>query len=60
MHRSYEGAYEYESWMLSGMDSFRILKAATSINAELLEIDDKVGTIEPGKLADIAAWREIY
>ena len=57
VHRSYEGAYEYESWMLSGMDSFRILKAATSINAELLEIDDKVGTIEPGKLADIAAWK---
>lgn len=57
VHRSYEGAYEYESWMLSEIDPFRILKAATSINAELLEIDDIVGTIEPGKLADIAAWK---
>ena len=57
VRRSYEGAYEYESWMLSGMNPFRILKAATAINAELLEINDKVGTIEPGKLADISAWK---
>lgn len=57
VHRSYEGAYEYESWMLSGMDPFRILRAATATNAELLEISDIVGTIQPGKLADLAAWK---
>jgi len=41
--------------MEAGIEPFRILKAATSVNAKLLEMDDQIGTIEPGKLADIAA-----
>ncbi|MDR1621266.1 MAG: amidohydrolase family protein [Synergistaceae bacterium] len=56
VHECYESWYEYRSWMRSGMDPFRILKAATSVNAGILEIDDKIGSIEPGKLADIAGW----
>lgn len=56
VHRSYEGGYEYESWMLSGIDPFRILRAATATNAEILGLADKTGTIEPGKYADISAW----
>ena len=35
---------------------YRILEAATRINAEILQLDDKIGTIEAGKLADISAW----
>ncbi len=53
----YHGAFEYEAMMKSGLDPFRILKAATSVNAKLLELDDRLGTIEPGKLADIAGWK---
>lgn len=29
------------------------LKAATKINSEILDMDDKLGTLEPGKLADV-------
>lgn len=57
VHRSYEGAYEYEAWMNSGMNPFRILRAATATNAELLQMEDQIGTLEPGKKADIAAWK---
>jgi len=38
------------------MDPFRTLKAATSVNAGILRMDHLIGTIEPGKLADIAGW----
>ena len=56
VHNNYESGYEFESMFNSGMDPFRILKAATSVNAEIIERDD-IGTIEVGKLADISAWR---
>ena len=55
VHQSYEGWYEYQSMMLTGMDPFRILKAATSVNAEIVGRDD-IGSIEVGKKADIAGW----
>ena len=42
--------------MESGMDTFRILKAATKNNAEICEIDKITGTIEKGKYADISGW----
>ena len=32
------------------------MHAATKVNSEILELDDKIGTIEPGKYADIAGW----
>ena len=38
------------------MGAFRTLKAATSVNAGILKMDHLIGTIEPGKLADIAGW----
>lgn len=56
VHNQYDSGYEYESWMLSGMDPFRILKAATATNAGILGMDDKIGTLEPGKYADISGW----
>ena len=43
--------------MRSGMEPFRILKAATKTNAEILGIDAFTGTIEKGKNADISGWR---
>ena len=38
-----------------GMSAIGALRSATSLDAELLGIADKVGTLEPGKLADIVA-----
>ncbi len=56
VHQPYESCYEYRCWRRSGMSALRTLRAATSVNAEILGIQDKVGTIEPGKLADLAGW----
>ncbi|MFZ7103271.1 MAG: amidohydrolase family protein [Peptococcaceae bacterium] len=56
VHQCYESWYEYDSWLKSGVDPFRALKAATSVNSEILELSNYIGSIEPGKYADIAAW----
>ena len=56
-HQNYESGYEYEAWLNSGMNPFAALKAATSVNADILQLSDKIGTIEPGKYADISAWK---
>ena len=57
VHNAYENGYEYESWMNSGIDPFRILKAATSTNAEILGLSHLIGTIETGKIADLSGWK---
>lgn len=56
-HQNYDSGWEYDAWMRSGMGAFRTLKAATKTNSEILGIADKTGTLEPGKFADIAAWK---
>ena len=56
-HQNYESGYEFKAWMESGMGTFRTLHAATKVNSEILQLDDKIGTLEAGKLADIAAWK---
>lgn len=56
-HQNYESGYEFKAWMESGMGTFRTLEAATKTNAEILQLDDKIGTLEVGKYADIAAWK---
>lgn len=56
VHNNYESGWEYHTWLTNGIDPFRALQAATKTNAEICEIDDKVGTIQPGKFADIAGW----
>ncbi len=56
VYQCYDSWVEYASWLKAGMDPFRTLKAATSVNAEILEIDDITGSIVPGKRADIAGW----
>jgi len=52
----YESGREYEAWLSSGVDPYRALKAATSINAEICQRED-IGAIAPGKLADLAGWK---
>ena len=56
-HQNYESGYEYEAWLNSGMKPFDALKAATSVNAGILQLSDQIGTLAPGKLADISAWK---
>lgn len=56
-HQNYESGYEFEAWMNSGMTPFAALKAATKTNAEILQLEDKIGTLEVGKFADISAWK---
>lgn len=56
-HQNYESGYEYKAWMESDMGVFRTLHAATQVNAEILQMEDKIGTLEPGKYADISAWK---
>lgn len=56
-HQNYESGFEYKAWMESDMGGFRALHAATKVNAEILQLEDKIGTLEAGKLADIAAWK---
>ena len=57
VHQNYESGYEYEAWMNSGMKPFDALGAATRVNAGILGLSEQIGTVEAGKLADIAAWR---
>lgn len=44
---------ELKSFVAAGFSNSEALVAATRTNAELLDMEDKLGTIEPGKLADI-------
>ena len=45
----------YEAYRESGMTPWQIIQAATVNGAELLGWQDRIGTIEAGKLADIVA-----
>ena len=39
----------------AGMTPMQAIQAATRVNAELLGWEDRLGTVEPGKLADLMA-----
>ena len=46
---------EFALMVENGMEPIAALKAATSSCADLLDVDDRLGTLEPGKLADVVA-----
>ena len=46
---------EFHMLVNLGMPPIDALRAGTSVDAELLGIDNRVGTLEPGKLADVVA-----
>ena len=48
-----ENILELEMMQDYGMDALSILRSATSINAEVFELNDHVGKIWPGLLADL-------
>jgi len=43
----------FTCWWIWGCPPIEALRAGTSVDAELLGIQDKLGTLESGKLADI-------
>jgi imidazolonepropionase-like amidohydrolase len=45
--------FEYETRF--GMTPMQAIESATRVAAELLDMSDRIGTIEPGKLADLVA-----
>jgi imidazolonepropionase-like amidohydrolase len=48
-------AEEFHQMVDLGMKPIDALKAGTSSDADLLGLSDKIGTLEPGKLADVVA-----
>ena len=52
----YDSWAEIRAWMRFGMGAFRTLRAATLGNADIFGMADKIGSIEPGKYADLAGW----
>jgi imidazolonepropionase-like amidohydrolase len=48
-------AEEFNEMVKLGMKPVDALKSSTSSDADLLGLSDKIGTLEPGKLADIVA-----
>ncbi len=60
-HGQFSGlAQHWEMWLLSqgGMSNHRVLRAATMNGAETLGIDRQIGSLEPGKLADLIVLDE--
>jgi imidazolonepropionase-like amidohydrolase len=50
-----DNAREFQLMVKYGMTPIAALKAATSVDAELLGLAKSIGSIEPGKLADLVA-----
>ena len=50
-----QNALEFGYMVEAGMRSIDTLKAATSVDAELCGVADRLGTLEGGKLADVVA-----
>lgn len=53
-----ENAKEFTYMVEAGMPAMEAIQAATRVNATILGMQDKIGTIEVGKLADIVATDE--
>ena len=56
-YNPFDHGREYECWIQNGVEPYRVLKAMTKNNAEILQIDKELGTLEIGKIADISAWK---
>lgn len=50
-----ENVREMEQMAAAGMPAAQVLISATSVNARMLRMDDKVGTLKAGMLADVIA-----
>ena len=50
-----DNARELEAMVKFGMPLIDALRSATSVNARVLHISDKIGSVKPGLLADLIA-----
>ena len=50
-----DNAREFELMVAGGMTPMQAIQAATLEASKLLKVDDRLGTLEPGKLADMVA-----
>ena len=50
-----QNAHEFELMVAGGMPPMKAIQAATLVSAQLLKIEDRLGTLEEKKLADIVA-----
>jgi imidazolonepropionase-like amidohydrolase len=50
-----QNAHEFELMVAGGMPPMKAIQSATLVSSKLLRIEDRLGTIEPKKLADIVA-----
>ena len=50
-----ENAHEFELMVEGGMPPMKAIQAATLEASKLLRVDDRLGTLEAGKLADLVA-----
>ena len=50
-----DNAREMELMAAWGMSPIAVLRAATSVNARIFHVDDRVGALKPGLLADVIA-----
>ena len=50
-----ENAREFDLMIAGGMSPMKAIQSATLTAAQLLRIDDRLGTLEPKKLADVIA-----
>lgn len=50
-----QGVREFSRLVEAGLTPMQALQAGTRVNAELLGWDEQIGTVEPGKLADLVA-----
>ena len=58
-YRYLPGPYirELKNFVSAGWSIPEALQAATKTNSEILDMDDRLGTLEPGKLADVLVVR---
>ena len=52
---AHHNAGEFGLLMEAGMTAMQAIQAGTRLNAEMLGWEDRLGTVEPGKLADLIA-----
>jgi imidazolonepropionase-like amidohydrolase len=47
------GRLEMDNWIAAGVSEAKLLRAMTIDNARIMRLDDEIGTIEPGKKANL-------
>jgi len=56
MQRTLAAAYQVAALQGQRLDAFTLLHAATRGNAASLQLDQEIGRLEPGLVADVVAW----